>query len=246
MRKCLFCPEVAATLEDAWPLWLMGHFDAPRGVSVDLTREDHRLPTWTKTRHGHKVRFVCGSCNNGWMSQLERRAKPIIERLLVHGGTLLEPPDQATLSAWAMKGAMVFEALRDRLAPFYSDSERSAFRQSLVLTPNTVVWLATCVDLPGLYAFASDHADTPDHSPAGTRVFVTTMGFGHVALQTATVKVAAPMPTLTPDVVPLLDGPWREATLRVSESDVPLNWPPKVPLEGLSGLQAFARRWFTP
>jgi hypothetical protein len=53
------------------------------------------------------VRDVCGPCNNGWMSRLEDTAKRVLTPFVLgHDGTI-QPADQAALTAWAQKTALV-------------------------------------------------------------------------------------------------------------------------------------------
>ncbi|WP_216898412.1 hypothetical protein [Nocardia alni] len=56
-----------------------------------------------------KVKIVCASCNNGWMSRLEQDTKPLLIRLFrSHGRSIpLETDAQLTLARWAFKTAVV-------------------------------------------------------------------------------------------------------------------------------------------
>jgi hypothetical protein len=180
------------------------------------------------------------------MSDLENRAKPIFEGLLADGARLLDPSDQSILANWAVKSAMVFEALREGDAYFYTSGDRSLLKEASVFPSRTAVWLAKCIDLPGIYVNASDHAETPDHSPLGTRLFATTMGFGHVALQVVTMKLPAAAPVSIPISANVRAGPWEDLSLTLSASGSALRWPAKLSLKGELGLQAFAGRWFVP
>jgi hypothetical protein len=59
--------------------------------------------TWpAKEVAGHKLRAVCGTCNSGWMSDLEAAVRPLIEPMiwgynasLTTGQQITEPPGQA-------------------------------------------------------------------------------------------------------------------------------------------------------
>nr|GID81980.1 hypothetical protein Ade03nite_09040 [Actinoplanes derwentensis] len=59
------------------------------------------------------TRAVCVSCNNGWMSRLETKVKPIMESLFHSrrtGNTLTLPPAEAsTLARWAVKTSWTAE-----------------------------------------------------------------------------------------------------------------------------------------
>lgn len=246
MRSCLFCADPVSSREDVWPLWLVRRFDTPAGVRVGLEREGHPLPSWIKLQHGHKVRFVCSKCNNGWMSDLENRAKPVLERVLGDGTIILDGSDQKTLALWSVKSAMVFEALRRGSRRFYFAHDRAAIRGTTTLPTRTAIWLARCVDLPGVFVTASDHADTPDHSPLGARLYSTTMGFGHLAIQVITVKIPTNVPDsmlVHPDMLP---GPWEDLTLPLSDTGRAIRWPQPLALNGELGLETFAARWNVP
>jgi hypothetical protein len=178
------------------------------------------------------------------MSDLENRTKPILDRLLADGVTVLGEADQETLATWAVKGAMVFEALRDGVQHFYSVQDRALLREAATLPPRTAVWAAKCIDLPGICVSASDHSDSPDHSPHGARLHATTMGFGHVALQVVTVSLPGHIPASVPVDTHVRPGPWEDATLRLSASGPAIRWPAKVGFNSELGLETFAARWF--
>ncbi len=52
---------------------------------------------------------VCSTCNNGWMGDLEQRAKPMFDAMLHGHGRALHRAGQRTLAAWASKMASVLE-----------------------------------------------------------------------------------------------------------------------------------------
>jgi len=244
LRQCLFCESDANSGEHMFPLWLLRRFDTPSGVRVSLERGSRQLPEWKMACHDHRVRFVCTACNNGWMSNLENSAKPVLERLLSDQSTVLDPKDQSIIAAWSAKCAMVFEVLRDGKEYFYTAEDRSDLKTRQNVPNHTVIYVAKCVELPGVYVKASDHSDTRDHSILSTRLYSTTMGFGHLAVQVATMKspilIPGIQPRITTDVVP---GPWEDTTLTLQQSGLSLAWPAAISLNGELGLIAFANRW---
>jgi hypothetical protein len=241
MTKCLFCDNAASSKEDVWPRWLVAIVSTPGMADVDLEREGRPLARWRTSRDAWRLGVVCAACNNGWMSNLEGGAKPVVERLLADAPATLSESDQAALAAWSVKTAMVFEGLRSPTTFFYTDQERAS-----LLPPLTAVWLAKCVEMPGIYANASRHAETPDHSPQHARIYVTTMGFGHVALQVGTLRMPGHVPTSTPVTAQVVPGPWVAATVQVSPFVASAAWPPPIGLLGEEGLKAFAGRWHVP
>jgi hypothetical protein len=95
-----------------WPTWL-GKFipkDAPNysasstiiyAEGTDVTR---RIVNGdSKSR---RVKRVCGDCNNGWMSRLQKRAKPIVLSLALGEQATLDKEAQRTLAAWSAMSTM--------------------------------------------------------------------------------------------------------------------------------------------
>ena len=72
-----------------------------------------------RTRSGEpqsgRLRVVCASCNNGWMSDLQQEAKPHLLPLIKGETYLLHRNDQKTLAAWIAMFAMVAEHV-DKIA----------------------------------------------------------------------------------------------------------------------------------
>ncbi len=97
MRLCIFCAAPASSKEDAWPLWLLRKIGKDRPARIDAERGTQPLRSWRVVDTGLTVRFVCEPCNNGWMSELENRVKPIVLRLLDKASTNLTVEEQTTL-----------------------------------------------------------------------------------------------------------------------------------------------------
>ena len=248
MRVCIFCPNRASTKEDAWPLWLMRLLFGGASGTIEGERSSHPVGPWRAVRPGLKVKVVCARCNNGWMSELENRVKPIVETLCREESAALSAADQETLAVWSVKTAMVFEAFRLGRPPFFAQSERHLVRETLRPAPNTSVWAAKCVESPGAFCAASDLGGVVEDSTEGVRAYVTTMGFGPLALQVVGTRLPTTIPpsvmSVTADLRP---GPWDDATIRIwptQRADV--TWPGSVGLRGAAGLEAFSERWSPP
>jgi hypothetical protein len=205
-------------------------------------RGDQVLKPWRADKL--QVKFVCAHCNNGWMSQLENRVKPLVEALFNEKSVTLDSSDQTALAAWSVKNAMVFEALGLDRSWFFVETERKALREALRPAPRTSVWIAKCVDHGGVFCSASDLGGVAGVSVDQVKVYVTTMGFGPLAIQVLSGNLPdaiAPSTTITADLRP---GPWNRVTLRIwpaqRESVV---WPASVGLSGGLGLETLSKRW---
>jgi len=113
-RSCVFCGRGPVTAEDVFPRWLGAYLG--------------RRPTYTVTGAGigtthwggyrglsmtARVKRVCKGCNNGWMSQLETAAAPILKPMLTEtisvslsGGAT---GSLSILAKWAMKTALMIQ-----------------------------------------------------------------------------------------------------------------------------------------
>jgi hypothetical protein len=56
------------------------------------------------------VRAVCALCNNGWMSSLENKSKPVIEPMIRGEEVVLNPKQQLQIATWASKTVVAFES----------------------------------------------------------------------------------------------------------------------------------------
>lgn len=144
------------TKEHAWPQWL------GRRIPVEPVQYSYNsgfartsetalteLANESVVKQGSvltsRIREVCATCNNGWMSRLEEEVRPHLEKLWAPGYplglTVLDEEAVATTAAWATKTAWV----RERAAQ-HENTADSATRLHLATTltvpPLTAVWAA--------------------------------------------------------------------------------------------------------
>lgn len=115
MRQCLFCDNTANSREHVVPDWI-------------LQRVRVRDPMYQKLGDGPevllanpelKIRAVCKSCNNGWMSHLERTSIPLIGNVMQDVALSLNGLQQYHIAAWAVKMSMVGDFLARRQRPLF-------------------------------------------------------------------------------------------------------------------------------
>jgi hypothetical protein len=190
------------------------------------------------------VRFICEQCNNGWMSQIEGRVKPIIQVLLSKKSTVINSEQQSNLSTWSVKNAMVFEPLRRKYPGFYKSEERSSLKQNLSPPSQTYVWIALCTEFNGFYSSAHDlvgHASGVTESVIG---YVTTMSFGPLALQVLSLRLPETHPKDISTEIESKPGPWEKVTIPIwliKLSQQP--WHPSIGLVSEIGLETLSQRW---
>lgn len=114
-RYCIFCGKPGLTREHVWPDWLKKYVPKDMAEHSSLSATVHRTHSEIirKKRSGdlrsRRLRIVCGSCNNRWMSRLQERAKAYLLPLINGDVTAFDVRGQAVLSAWIAMFVMVAE-----------------------------------------------------------------------------------------------------------------------------------------
>ncbi len=136
-RKCLFCSNGANSKEHVWPQWILQVLPARRPVR-------QRLGTGKEVSYSgeFKLKGVCTTCNNGWMSELETEVKPILSPIVQDLSIQLEIEDQKKLALWAFKTAIVLEGTKERSMKRYFESGLGpALRTSRDILGRTMIWI---------------------------------------------------------------------------------------------------------
>ena len=96
----------------------------------------------------------------------------------------------------------------------------------------------------GVYSCASNLSGAVEDSSFCMDAYVTTMGFGPLAIQVVGGKLPEIISLATEVTVDQTAGPWDEASVRIWPApDGVLDWPPRIGLRGELGLEALGNRW---
>ncbi|MDA0136405.1 hypothetical protein [Solirubrobacter deserti] len=114
-KACIFCGGTPLTREHLWPDWLRRELEIKAGFDWRMQQESDGTTTrdqaWTAPPFNQQVKAVCARCNNGWMSEIESAAKPILQALVRAEGRQLHRRMQRTLATWAFLKACIFDEL---------------------------------------------------------------------------------------------------------------------------------------
>jgi hypothetical protein len=96
------------TKEHVFPAWMAPLFpDVPDADHVrrfeELDGSQEEKNEWSRPPFTWTVRDVCATCNNGWMADLEGKAKPILTPLVQDQARSLTLPDMMAIATWATK-----------------------------------------------------------------------------------------------------------------------------------------------
>lgn len=146
--RCIFCGGLGLTKEHIWPDWLSGHLQSESpyhlygtGIKTSDKKHTEQISRRTGSILSRKLRIVCGYCNNGWMSRLQNKAKPILLPLITGASQnfSLASADAKVIAAWATMFTMVVE-FADPKTIAVSEEERKEFSISQEPKRNWNIW----------------------------------------------------------------------------------------------------------
>jgi hypothetical protein len=184
-----------------------------------------------------KAKVVCGTCNNGWMSEIETHAKPAMTDLIV--GEIDVPisgPRARDIARFAFKSAVVVDHMkRGRVFHSFPRPARHQFKQKLEIPLNVRMWFAPFLPkgagriLSFYYGFTE---------PKRFELYVCTYCVGHFAFQVLTEQSSASSMILYP--VPGFELAAAPFSPHIDEK---FTWPPRAALSSVAELELFASRW---
>lgn len=145
-RKCIFCGKGGISKEHIFAKWMVPYLpkDAPNYSALDVvvhrTHETRKEKRENRSAYSGTIKLVCKSCNNGWMSQLQTDAKPILLPLMNGKRSVLSRRDQKILAAWITMFIMVAEfRVPDKVA--IPPDARKRFKETRQLPDHFAIWL---------------------------------------------------------------------------------------------------------
>jgi hypothetical protein len=123
----------------------MGEYFPGQKTFRNLTNKN-APQSWKHSELDWKARVVCGECNNGWMSNLERlHAKPAMKDLTTAKGldTPISQERANSIALFAFKTAVILDHMNQSRGPYFFPREvRYRFRETLDIPYNVRMWLA--------------------------------------------------------------------------------------------------------
>jgi hypothetical protein len=239
MALCVFCGSRADSREHAWPVWLL-----------TLTGGQYNIE-WSRRDGAHVIpgpnpqldpRVVCERrCNNGWMSRLETRAKPLLSSLYGDLSVPLDAFAQETIALWTVKTTMVLEAFRPKGEEWYFQPvDRHALRETAKIPDRTIVYVARYVGRWPLSSHGGDFGPVINGTH-GVWGFAATLTLGCLAIHVMNRRI---------DKMRSKRGPW-EQTIRQVWPLVTgvVHWPPPVSFVDDGGqppISQLMRLWADP
>jgi hypothetical protein len=148
-KQCLFCGGGKLSREHIWPNWLRkilqpGSLHLQVAVHHPFYLSNNTVYLHPKTRQGsftqRKIREVCRTCNNGWMSKIVERTKPFVEAMVLDQSSQLDIEAQTQLAAWIAITSIMAE-LTDRKTAGIGSGDREFVMKTLSPPDNWTICL---------------------------------------------------------------------------------------------------------
>lgn len=173
-RSCIFCGALTGlSKEHFWPEWLAPHLPpaVPNSHISELHSAEGKQRRSLERRserpggvHTKKIRAVCSTCNNGWMSALESKAKPVILSLINRSGVVVTESAAKDLALWITVKAIVGEHATSKAALTTEADRALVFKLQQV--PSYFRIFVAYHDLDAKVAYFR-HSTTVSRSPRG-------------------------------------------------------------------------------
>jgi hypothetical protein len=197
-RRCVFCGvEGKLTKEHVVPRWFTDLLDIPKTFKFVHEHQDDGAERRVRTGSSIDIqaKAVCGRCNSGWMSDLERAAMPLLIPMLSGEATTLDRPAMDTIAFWVTKTAVMSGLASPLQRPALHPRVMQLMYQRRVPPPQTGVWLGLYLGSFGSMTAArlmtrmlvARHSVTGQLAP----IYDWTAAFGHLLI-----KVVMPSPPL--------------------------------------------------
>jgi hypothetical protein len=141
VTTCLFCEREADSAEHLFPDWLNEVLPNIQPTTFVLGGPGG-FRGWKSDKPAtQKLRVVCKSCNNEWMSGIEGEAKPLLIPMINGQKCRLDIDQQQIVASWAFSRTVIGEWLNPGSAAIPTD-HRHWLREHLEPPPQVKVFIA--------------------------------------------------------------------------------------------------------
>lgn len=146
---CVFCGKMVRRLskEHIWSDWMQHYL--PAGIPGQSERWSTAAgrERWEQPFLEAQVRAPCRPCNQGWMSDIEKAAKPLVGPMIRGTRMLLDASAQQKVATWAVLKAMVVTRTSPKQESVPVEHFREFFRTKTISPDTTRVGLGYRADL---------------------------------------------------------------------------------------------------
>lgn len=246
--RCIFCGRIGLSKEHIWSDWLKdviprndqhGEYWGSMHRDAGSTEVEWKEPPRSSSRQGcvlqRRLRKVCERhCNNGWMSRVVDRAKPLVEQMILGKAFELNRREQTELAAWIGITTIMQEFANRHGAHAISPEDRAVLMTTEAPPLSWSIWTARYSDKwwapMGHYhlpmSFSKRPTDNESNPPSG-ELQLTTFTLGELLVHVFTSTRAEMIETYR-TYIGGASNPVKLPQLWPIVGDT-LNWPPSSP-----------------
>jgi hypothetical protein len=192
MPECAFCShEGKLSREHITGKWMRELFPGKKIVSYSTTKGTNL--EYPIEKLDWKAKVVCETCNNTWMSDIEKHhAKPVLTPLIT--GQMDIPiglSEAHSIALFTFKTAVVLDHAYSRSGePFFERTQRHEFRERLAIPASAQMWLCPYAGNREGGRFIPSYLQGKIPPANDLQMYVCTIALGHIAIQVVSAKVA--------------------------------------------------------
>jgi hypothetical protein len=241
MTICIFCSKEADSKEDLFPRWILKRVKTRH----PLYRKLGDNPATITEDQEVRVPCVCVHCNTGWMSRLERKVQRYMGPMIDDFYLSLDKDYQKGLAEWAVKTAMVNDAVESHQR-FFTDAECHAFKADRTM-PHGIQVVTGRFTGRSLDADGNDFSLTTPDGKLIVRGHVFTVMVGHLLMQVMSMHADREYKGGERVEMECNPGPWDTTLIQLWEKiHDRVEWPPRESFSTINGLHHYANlryRW---
>ena len=193
----------------------------------DMVKKIQGLPT--KIQRGSaalRIKTVCDTCNNGWMSRLEQETIPVLRPLVNDISIPLSSDEQILLAGWATKTGMVLDSIYKH-GRFFDSDQCKDMRERRIIPNGTTIWIGRFFG-NGKHAGLDDFSLDSKPDPKVGKGCVITLILGRVIFQSFNTRFN-PEHKHVRFRIPCRPGKWAESLTQIwPNAGGQIRWPPPM------------------
>lgn len=225
---CIFCGTREVTKAHVFAKSWTGLFDEPNDI-----REHEVVHRYTHPETGeqHEMkraktfalmsRNVCGTCNSGWLSELEERVKPVMADFAANRPVVLDAAEQTDLALWASVTILIAMSMDPDAADFADPVLAPSLRSMRTPTPGMDIWLGA--NSHGEMGWVGSHSLNISPAPEHKGAWGATITFGYAVIHIICHDVPEQRIRLKRDA--------RRSLRRIWGAQERVTWPPQLRLQ---------------
>jgi hypothetical protein len=239
--RCIFCgARPPLSYEHVFGKWLWKLDHTGEGVHEILVDGGEPIVQRKRGLFTRRLKIVCSTCNEGWMSGIEEAAKPLLVKMFGSPSQIsLSADDQLALARWAFKTAVVARYVTDRST--FPAAHRREFGETHNPPQNAQIWIGAA-SVPNTPTYGELLAETkyqpveltapgPDGSATVAPAYRSELRLYNVVFVVMGYVADAPLARIEPSgaLGMALTALWPAAGQDIS-------WPPPVNLDSIGGM----------